>query len=240
MPGTPQIALATVFTALAVTLGACGGDDETTTSPSTTTSTTTTTTGPTGAEGTAECEPTLDGGAFIDPSTGEFTGLEPDCRRGTVPEPVEIANLEEAADAAGCDLELDLPDEGNTHIPASKPADYETDPPTSGDHDQVPLADGAYADAPEARFYVHSLEHGRIVVQYRPDLPEEDQLALKGILEEDPDGMILIQNEEMPYEVAATAWTNLLGCDSYSPEALDAIRDFRDELRGKGPEDIPL
>jgi hypothetical protein len=233
VPRTPQIALATTFAALVVSLGACGGDGEATTTASTT-STTTTPTEP------VECEPTLDGGAFIDASTGEFTGLQPDCRQGTLPEPVATADLEEAADVAGCDLELGLPDEGNDHIPASKPTSYETNPPTSGDHDEVPLADGAYEDTPEERFFVHSMEHGRIVVQYQPDLAEEDQLALKGVLEEDPDGMILVQNDEMPYEVAATAWTNLLGCDTYTPEALDAIRDFRDEFRGQGPEDIPL
>ena len=52
--------------------------------------------------------------------------------------------------------------------------------------------------------------------------------------------MVLIPYADMPYEVAATAWTQLLGCDAYGPESLDAIRDFRDEFRGKGPEEIPL
>ncbi|HEX6117477.1 MAG TPA: DUF3105 domain-containing protein [Solirubrobacterales bacterium] len=233
---TRSIGLATAWTALAVTLGACGGDDETTSSASTTSSTTTsTTTGATGAAG--PCAPD---DALVDRASGEFSGLDLDCRPGTEPAAIEVADLEEAADAAGCELELDLPDEGNTHIPESKPAEYDTSPPTSGDHDQVPLADGAYAEEPEARYFVHSMEHGRVVILYDPSLPEEDQLALKGVFEDDPDGMVLIPYSEMPYEVAATAWTNALGCDAYTPETLDAIRDFRDEFRGKGPEAIPL
>ena len=88
---------------------------------------------------------------------------------------------------------------------------------------------------------MHSLEHGRIDLQYSPDLSEDDQLALKGVFDESPEGMLLFPNPDMPYEVAATAWTKLLGCDSYEGDAtLDAIRDFRDTYRGRGPENVPL
>ena len=48
----------------------------------------------------------------------------------------------------------------------------------------------------------------------------------------------------MPYEVAVTGWTNLLGCDSFEGDAtLDAVQDFRDGFRGPsgdGPEPVPL
>jgi len=232
VPGTRSIGLATVFAALAVTLGACGGDDETTTATSTTTATTSTTT-----EAEATCNPAA---AFVDRGSGEFSGLDLDCREGTEPAAVSEPDLEAAAEAASCDLELDLRDEGNTHIQPSQTPEYGTEPPTSGDHDAVPLADGAYLTTPRERYFVHSLEHGRIAILYNPDLPEEDQLALKGIFLDDPEGMILAPYEQMPYDVAAVAWTNLLGCDSYGPESLDAIRAFRDEFRGKGPEAIPL
>ena len=53
--------------------------------------------------------------------------------------------------------------------------------------------------------------------------------------------MLLFPNPEMPYEVAATAWTQMLGCDTYEGEAtLDAIRAFRDTYRGQGPEPVPI
>ena len=67
---------------------------------------------------------------------------------------------------------------------------------------------------PDALDFVHSLEHGRIEIQYSPDLPE-DQLALKGVFDESPAGMLLFPNTDMPYEVAATAWTQLMGCKEY-------------------------
>lgn len=53
--------------------------------------------------------------------------------------------------------------------------------------------------------------------------------------------MLLFPNADMPYEVAATAWTRLLGCDRYQGRAtLDAIRAFRDIYRGQGPEPVPI
>jgi hypothetical protein len=169
-------------------------------------------------------------------------GVETDGREGTPPPPIEQARLEVAAKDAGCDLRQNLPDEGNNHLsPNEDTPDYQTNPPTSGDHDPQPQADGAFAAEPESRHFVHSLEHGRIELQYSPDLSEQDQLALKGVFDEDPNGMLLFPNPDMPYEVAATAWTQLLGCKTYEGgPTLDAIRDFRDTYRGQGPEPLPL
>ena len=53
--------------------------------------------------------------------------------------------------------------------------------------------------------------------------------------------MLMFPNPEMPYEVAATAWTQLMGCKTYEgATTLDAIRDFRDTYRGRGPEPLPI
>ena len=136
-------------------------------------------------------------------------------------------DLENAADEAGCTLRLNLPNEGSSHLePDAKPPNYRTNPPTSGDHVTTPYqqADGAYAEMPQPIEFVHSLEHGRIEIQYAPDLPEADQLALKGIFDESPSGMLLFPNPDMPYEVAATAWTHLMGCKGYEGTQ-DAGRD---------------
>ncbi len=147
-----------------------------------------------------------------------------------------------AAKAAGCELQLDLADEGSTHVDPPNPDSlpkYDTNPPTSGDHYPEPLADGAFLDEPPAGNYLHAIEHGRIEIHYSPDLSEEDQLALKGVYDSDRGGMIMFPNAEMPYEVATTAWTQLMGCETFEGGAtLDAIRDFRDQYRGRGPEPV--
>jgi 8-oxo-dGTP pyrophosphatase MutT (NUDIX family) len=192
-------------------------------------------------------EPTVDGNeipdaAHIQVNSGFIHNLTPDGREGTPPPALQQGDLQTAAREAGCELQLDLDEEGANHITReSEIPDYGTDPPTSGDHHPEQLADGAYTEMPELWWAVHSLEHGRIEIQYSPDLPEEDQLALKGVFDEAPDGMLMFPNEEMPYEVAVTAWTQLMTCDTYEGAAtLDAIRDFRDIYIGQGPEAVPL
>lgn len=177
------------------------------------------------------------GESHINQASGSTNGVEPDERSGPAPPEVKVANLEQAAKQAGCVLKLKLKDEGHEHIPPTAPTpEYKTDPPTSGNHVESPYqqADGAYSEMPGEIFIVHALEHGRLEIQYSPDLPEEDQEALKGLYDTMYGGALLFPNDKMTYEVAATAWTKLLGCPEYKGQAtLDAIRDFGKATWGK-------
>jgi len=170
------------------------------------------------------------GAAHINQASGSTNGVKPDEREGTAPVAVKVTNLKEAARKAGCNLQLRLEDEGKNHLPPTAPTpEYGTNPPTSGNHVEPPYqqADGAYSEMPAELNIVHTLEHGRMEIQYSPDLPEEDQLALKGLYETMYGGTLLFPNDNMNYEVAATTWTNLLGCPEYKGAiTLDAIRDF--------------
>jgi hypothetical protein len=170
-------------------------------------------------------------------SYGSTNGVAPDEREGTPPGAVKVANLAAAAKQAGCDLRLHLRDEGHEHIPPGSPTpDYKTKPPTSGPHVEPPFqqADGAYTETPAEIDFVHSLEHGRLEIQYSSSLAEEDQLALKGLFDTMYGATLLFPNDNMPYEVAATTWTNLLGCPKYRGAiTLDAIRDFGKATWGK-------
>jgi Protein of unknown function (DUF3105) len=170
------------------------------------------------------------GAAHINQGSGSTNGVEPDERGGTAPPEAKVTNLKQAADQAGCTLRLKLKDEGHTHIaPTAATPAYKTNPPTSGNHVEAPYqqADGAYSEMPGEIFIVHSLEHGRMEIQYSPDLPDEDQLALKGLYDTMYGGTLFFPNENMDYEVAATTWTNLIGCPEYKGAiTLDAIRAF--------------
>ena len=183
-------------------------------------------------------------------NTGSFSGLTPDCRKGTPPPPLQFADLQISGQKAGCEVRLNLPDEGNTHVSNSTPVQYRTTPPTSGNHNPVPISDGAYTTPMSAnpqtkgmniRDEVHAMEHGRIEIHYKPSLPESEQLALKGVFDQNPDGMLLYPDPNMPYDVAVTAWTEMAVCPHYNPLVLDVIRNFRDTYRGNGPEQqIPI
>jgi hypothetical protein len=199
--------------------------------------------------GGSSAEASTCGNAHIKNSGGTFRGLEPDCREGTPPPPIQVADLQLSAQKAHCQLALDLADEGNTHVPNSTPVTYKTTPPTSGNHNPVPIDDGAYSTPvtndtgkpTNIRNEVHAMEHGRIEIHYKPSLPEDQQLALKGVFDADPNGMLLYPDPNMPYDVAVTAWTNMVTCQHYNPAVLDVIRNFRDTYRGNGPEQqIPI
>jgi hypothetical protein len=186
--------------------------------------------------------------AHIDPLTGTFDGLEPDNREGTPPPELQFGDLEESAQQAGCTLQRDLPIEGSTHVENKESVTYKTNPPTSGNHNPEPAADGAFltpvkpadADGANVRNLVHAMEHGRIQIQYQPSLPEDQQLALKGVLDDNPGGMMMFPNPEMKDPIAFTAWGQLVTCKAYDPLVLDVLRNFRDTYRGNGPENVPF
>jgi hypothetical protein len=148
------------------------------------------------------------------------------------------------AQAAGCQAQT-FPMYGRTHVDGK--VKYQTNPPTSGNHNPVPASDGIYdpGGTPQVEKLVHAMEHGRIEFQYRPGLPAGQRVQLEGLMKEAgmqgrPAGynQLLFQNTtQMPYAVAATAWTHLIGCPRFAGEAtLNALRAFRDAYTDKGPE----
>ena len=174
----------------------------------------------------------------LNAEVGSTNGVSPDDRAGTPPPPVATANLKAAARKAGCQLRMALTNEGASHLPEGSPEpEYKTNPPTSGNHVEPPFqqADGAYSETPKMIDYVHSLEHGRLAIQYAPDLPEADQLALKGLYDTMYGASLLFPNDRMTdYQVAATTWQHMLGCATYKGAAtLDAIRAFGKATWGK-------
>ncbi len=170
------------------------------------------------------------GEAHINTNSGSTNGVTPDDRKGIAPAPVKVADLKQAAQKAGCVLRLGLRDEGQTHIAPDAPTPhYKTNPPTSGNHVEPPFqqADGAYLKEPKLIDFVHSIEHGRLEIEYSPKLANKDQLALRGLYDTLYGGTLLFPEKQMPYDVAAVTWTNMLGCPKYKGSiTLDAVRDF--------------
>jgi hypothetical protein len=168
---------------------------------------------------------------------------------GVFPTPTDGMTLEAAVKAAGCELKS-FPVKSRDHIKdLQAPVRYSSLPPTSGPHYAVPAADGAYEHAPYLKTIVHSLEHSRIVVWFKPDLPSQARGALKAFFDADSALMLLVPFEpDMDYEVAASAWNRkpkpngtgrLLGCPEYNDAVFTALEQFKQRHRGKGPEQIP-
>jgi Protein of unknown function (DUF3105) len=151
-------------------------------------------------------------------------------------------NVDDAAEAAGCELTHPA-DEGRGHENRTfTPADYKTNPPTSGTHFPEWAQDGVYdpGNEPALGELVHTLEHGRINVQYAPGTPEADRDKLEAFVADNGGyHMLLYQNPtDMPYKIAATAWDQMLGCEELSDKTWDALRTFRDRYIDQGPEKV--
>jgi len=166
---------------------------------------------------------------------------------GSSERPSEAA-VKTAASAAGCDYRT-FPSEGRTHVAETlTAANYKTNPPTSGGHNPNPAQDGLYppGNEPAIENWVHTLEHGRILLQYKPGAPTQTVSALQKLFEEPvlDSGksyhMVLMRNDsKMPFQAAAVAWRHYVGCDDVRPAAITAMRKFRDRYVDQGPEFIP-
>lgn len=157
----------------------------------------------------------------------------------------QVTDLSAAVKASGCEVkDGKAPSRDHTQSPSDR-VKYSTNPPTSGRHFVTPAADGIYGKAPPDEELVHTLEHSRILIWVKPSLPAKARADLRALFNEDSDKLVLLPRANMPYGVAASAWTadpvplgtgHLLGCRSYGPKVFDALRAFRDRYRYKGPE----
>jgi hypothetical protein len=164
----------------------------------------------------------------------------------------KTTDLATAVRAAGC-VRIDTPDavarsdQNRRHVDPSTKVNYQTDPPSYGPHYPTPASDGYYppGKTPATGYLVHAMEHGRVEYQYRPGLPAAQLKQLQALFNE-ADGqwaggqlLLLIENQtQMPYAVAATAWGHVLGCKTFNPAVFDALRDFRAAYTNHGPENL--
>lgn len=175
--------------------------------------------------------------AHVNEQSGSVNGAVFDERVGTKPPPAKNLGLAKAVEAAHCYTRLRIPPEEDKVISADAPApEYKRDPPISGPHVAPPhqQADGAYMVLPEKSATVAAINHGRMTIQYAPDLPEEFQLELKGLYDTMYGGTLFFPNNSMDFAVTATTWTNGLYCTAWERAAtLEAIRAFGKATWGK-------
>lgn len=125
---------------------------------------------------------------------------------------------------------------GATHV--AGPVDYPdkaTQPPNSGDHNDLPQTCQVY-DAPiPAEHAVHSMEHGAVWITYRPDLPADQLQVLRGLVEGDPYRML------SPYPgqaspVSLQAWGRTLAVDSATDPLVEQfVQDYTNGPQTREP-----
>jgi hypothetical protein len=174
------------------------------------------------------------GGGGSASNNGEF-GFSTKAKTSETPPSPKITDLAKAASVAGAVLD-NPPIEGRTHVTGK--VKYRTNPPTSGNHYPIPQPDGVYTQMPPFTHLVHTLEHGRVEIQYNPSIGAKRIAQLGGLYNEDPQYTLLFPDTKMPYEVAVTAWGHLAGCKKVTDATFDVIRDFKRRYMGTAPEPL--
>jgi hypothetical protein len=152
-------------------------------------------------------------------------------RRGA-PEPApERGGLTEAEAAAGCTAVQQHPLASAEHItPDQQPSDWNSNPPTSGQHLAEWLPGGFYPRERDERAVVHSLEHGYVAVQHR-GVAQEQVEQLRQIYEGETAGGTVAKLVVMPWHgldsdgVALTAWRFSQRCQRVSAPVVQAFID---------------
>ncbi|HYM91902.1 MAG TPA: DUF3105 domain-containing protein [bacterium] len=135
-----------------------------------------------------------------------------------------------------------LPDEGNKHVDIGLPIQYRDHPPASGNHYPQPAPAGVYPQGLAEGFWVHSLEHGYIVLAYRPPASPEQLSQFDEMLRSFPRSkyrfvkLIVVPYKDMDHPYAALAWTWRLWLDSFDREKVLAF--YRAHV-DRAPEDVP-
>ena len=129
------------------------------------------------------------------------------------------------------------PDLGRRHLKHGENyTAYNSVPPTSGPHDPVPAPCGVFTTPVSDPVQVHDLEHGVIMIQYRPGLDSAQVQALEALGHSYSSHVIVAPYLKLPEAVAATAWTRLLALTSADAAGIAKLRSFVDLFRQHGPE----
>jgi hypothetical protein len=126
-------------------------------------------------------------------------------------QPVTAEALAAGRKAAGSTGVKTYPEAGRQHLSGNQqPSNWNSNPPTSGDHLGTPLPPGVYDNEQDMRALVHNLEHGYVVILYK-GIPEDQREELTKFAEARSGSKLVLA----PWSgldadgVALTAWRNL-------------------------------
>jgi hypothetical protein len=141
--------------------------------------------------------------------------------------------------SAGCD-DIETFDEAGSddargHVEDGTDVQYDTSPPTYGQH-WGQTAPAGFSDEPvPEEAYVHNLEHGQIVIHYSPDASEETKDKIDTLVDQEAQATLAVPTDGLDKPIYFAAWGASQGCDEPAQEAADA---FRTQFQGRGPEQV--
>lgn len=115
---------------------------------------------------------------------------------------------------------------------------YTVNPPSGGDHLSRASSAGVYqgANVPLDGNLVHALEHGYVILWFKPSATPAERAVLDSVFQELRRDTLLVERADMPTPIAATAWQQRLLCQGADRATLAG---FVTTARNQAPEKIP-
>ncbi|MBA3757527.1 DUF3105 domain-containing protein [Candidatus Saccharibacteria bacterium] len=119
------------------------------------------------------------------------------------------------------------PDKGRQHLAQGQTFNYSTVFPTSGTHAEQPAPWAAYKQEIPNEIVVHNMEHGGLVISYRPDMPKATIEKLEKIFSKPysnpkftPSKAIVMPGSKNDRLIIIRSWNRILKLDSYNEKTL--------------------
>jgi hypothetical protein len=150
---------------------------------------------------------------------------------------------------ASCPVTIENPAVASSpHVDVGTKVDYATNPPSSGPHYPIWATWGVHATPVPRSYYVHNMEHGGVILQYKcTDAAScaSAEAFLKGVMDKLQTDkscappvrvrVVITKDDAIPTPISASAWgwTYVSDC----PDA-PSLLDFVQTHYGQGPEDL--
>ena len=144
-------------------------------------------------------------------------------------QPVAADALAAGREQAGSEGVKTFPMAGQDHIdPGEQPDNWNSSPPTSGDHLATPLPPGVYDNDQDMRALVHNQEHGYVVILYKGIPPDQVDQLRQFVEARDGSKLVLAPWSALESNgVALTAWQNLEVLQRVNMDVVQAfVNDF--------------
>lgn len=119
-------------------------------------------------------------------------------------------------------------DEGREHLQGDgQYTNYKAKIPTSGPHATQPVAWQAYDQQVPDQNVIHNMEHGGVVISYRPDLDPETIQKLKSLFTKpysnkdfSPNKAVVMPREGQEKPIVMASWLHVFELDKYDEQTL--------------------
>lgn len=124
-------------------------------------------------------------------------------------------------------LGQEQPDRGRQHLNLGESYNYGTDLPTSGPHSPQPADWGAYKQEIPNENLVHNMEHGGVVITYKPDLDQATVTKIERLFTRPFSNPKFTPNKAivMPYTkndkpIIMRSWNRIMKLDAFDEQKM--------------------